>query len=504
MQDSPTAASCHPRCTVSARCPDVEPICDDESEACRACRPGDDERCRERSPATPRCIAGQCVACIASRGVTSQSPDCSGTMAGLAPRGASGALSAALSASPVCDQGVCRPCQGHSECDSGVCAKDNSNAAFGIFKGQCVPFEQVLVVDQNLCSRSGPVFCTPAQAIERLTTNRRYLLLRKGALAADFSGLSLAGLPTKGGAVFHVIGPLADAPPQQASRLPGVQIGGVAGGDGIAVPGGSVVLEGLYVRKNRVGVGCSGADTSLRIVRSLFAENDTAVLAENGCRLYLGDSWLGRPPAGSVFAGASPNARGLEVSAADFDVENSVFVDNGDYSRDGFGGIRWRAPSAGTRRSTVVNTTFHQQSGLVRLGKYYTTLWCDKPVSDRLVLFNALFTSDRPLITTPEEHYLDPSCGALSFNLASNDAALAKAGVLVSAVEPLYLNAASRDLRLRFGVQAEQKAVSAGGARQVSVGEQVLTAPERDLDGKPRPAEQIAVGAFEPTTIVPR
>ena len=102
-------------------------------------------------------------------------------MAGLAPRGGSGALSAALSASPVCDQGVCRPCQGHSECDSGVCAKDNSNAAFGIFKGQCVPFEQVLVVDQNLCSRSGPVFCTPAQAIERLTADRRYLLLRKGA-----------------------------------------------------------------------------------------------------------------------------------------------------------------------------------------------------------------------------------------------------------------------------------------------------------------------------------
>ena len=305
--------------------------------------------------------------------------------------------------------------------------------------------------------------------------------------------------------MFHVIGPLADAPPQQASRLPAVQIGGVAGSDGIVVPGGSVVLEGLYVRK-KIESAWAAAGPTLRC--ALCARCSLKMTPRSWPKTAVACTsaiagWAGRQPGERVRWRVAERPR-AEVSAADFDVENSVFVDNGDYSRDGFGGIRWRAPSAGTRRSTVVNTTFHQQSGLVRLGKYYTTLWCDKPVSDRLVLWNALFTSDRPLITTPEEHYLDPSCGALSFNLASNDAALAKAGVLVSAVEPLYLNAASRDLRLRFGVQPEQKALAAGGTRQVSVGEQVLTAPERDLDGKPRPAEQIAVGAFEPTTIVPR
>jgi hypothetical protein len=502
MQDSAGELSCRPRCTASARCPEAAPICDDEQEACRLCLPGDDERCRERSAKTPRCIAGQCVACIASRGFTSESPDCTFSLAG--GRGGEQSLSATLSAAPICDQGVCRPCQQHSECDSGVCAKDDSAAAQGIFRGQCVPSQQVLIVDQNLCSRSGPVFCTPAQAIDRLSPDRRYILLRKGSLASDFTGLSLSGLPTKDGLVFHIIGPLADGPPQRASRLPTVQLGGVAGSDGLVLRGGTLVLEGLYVRQNRIGVRCSGAGSSLRVLRSLFVENEAALVADDGCRLFLGESWLGRPPAGSVFAGQPENGRSLEVSAADFDIENSVFVDNGDYSRDGFGGVRLRAPSSSGRRSTIVNSTFHQQSGLLRLGKYYTTLWCDKPVSDRLLLFNTLFSSDRPLVATPEEHYLDPSCGALSFNLASNDAALAKSGVLFSALDTLFVDRAGRDVRLLRGTLPEQRAVATGGARQLSVGEQRLVAPDRDLDDKPRAGEQVAVGAFEPTTILPR
>lgn len=503
MADGEGEASCHPRCTTSTRCPDNAPICDDAQEACRLCRPGDDERCRQRSPQTPRCIGGQCVACIASRGVTSESPDCNGGSmpAGLRSHGGAVALSSAISATPVCDQGICRACVHHRECDSGVCAKDDSDSAQGIHKGQCVPFSQVLVVDQNLCSRSGPVFCTPGQAIERLAPDRRYVLLRKGALASDFAGLSLAGLPAKEGLAYHIIGPLADAPPQRADSLPPVQVGGVAGSDGIAVRGNAVVLEGLYVRGNRVGVSCSGASASLRVVRSLFAENETAILAENGCRLFVSESWLGRAPASSVFAGLSPNGRSIEVNAADFDIENSIFVDNGDYSRDGFGGLRLRAPSTSGRRSTVVNSTFHQQSGLVRLGKYYTTLWCDKPQSDRLVMLNTLFSTDRPLIAAPEEHYLDPSCGAGLFNLATNEATLAKFGVVYSGLDTIYLDRAGHDLRLRRGVMPEQKSLAAAGARQITVGDRTLYAPERDLDGQPRQGESVAVGAFEPATI---
>ena len=499
MPDSDGEVRCQPRCTLSVRCPQTAPICDEEQAACRSCRAGDDARCRERSPQTPRCIAGQCVACIAKRGFTSESSDCASS-----GRDGSSPLSSSQSATPICDQGSCRACQRHSECDSGVCAKDDSGAPFGVYKGQCVPFNQVLVVDQNLCSSGGPVFCTPQQAIDRLLPSQRYVLLRKVALASDFSSIDLPSLPSAGGAVFHLIGPLADAPPQNADSLPGVTLGGVDGRDGMVVRGGSVVLEGMLVRGNRIGVGCQGNNTSVRIERSLFVENGTAIYAEAGCRLTLRNSWLGRTPKTSIFSDRAANARGIEINGADFRIENSVFADNGDYSRDAFGGVRVRALSAGSGRSAILNTTFIQQSGLRRAGKYYSTLWCDAEVRERIVLFNTLLSSDRPLVTSPEEHYLDPSCGAVLFNIASNDDGLAKSGVFYSAIDSIFIDRSKRDLRLLRGTLPEQQALAQGGAPRISLGDQSFVAPDVDQDGQPRPADHVAIGAFEPTTIVPR
>lgn len=501
MQDADGEGRCQPRCTLSIRCPQDAPICDEEQAACRSCYAGDDERCRERSPQTPRCIAGQCVACVAKRGVTSESSDCS-----TRSRDGSSSLSASQSVTPVCDQGSCRGCLHHSECDSGVCAKDDSGAPFGIYKGQCVPFEQVLVVDQQLCSRSGPVFCTPQQAIDRLASGQRYVLLRKVALASDFAGIDLSFLPTANDLVFHIIGPLADGPPQRAASLPGVTLGGLAGRDGLSVRSGQVVLEGLFVRGNRVGVRCQGTQTSLRVERSLFLENDTAILAESGCQLAVRNSWLGRAPAASPFAALAANARSVEINGADFRIENSIFTDNGDYARDAFGGVRVRALSAGSGRSSIINSTFMQQSGLLRTGRYYTALWCDKPISDRIAVINTLFSSDRPLVTMPEEHYLDPSCGTAQFNLASNDSALSKSGVFYADAsrDSLFIDRAQRDLRLLRGTQPEQKAVAQGGAKRVSLGDAAWVAPDQDQDEQPRGSDFVAIGAFEPTTIVPR
>lgn len=502
MEDAEGEARCQPRCTLSVRCPESAPICDDLQAACRRCQDGDDVRCRERSPQTPRCIAGQCVACIAKRGVTSESSDCTtGRSEGRSP------LSSTLSATPVCDQGSCRACAHHSECDSGVCAKDDSGAPFGMYKGQCVPFEQVLIVDQHLCSRSGPVFCTPQQAIDRLSINQRYVVLRKVVQASDFSGLDISFAPTTRGATFHVIGPLADGPPQRAESLPGVTLGGVAGRDGISVRGGQLVLEGLFVRGNQVATRCQGTGTVLRIERSLFVENETAVLAESGCQLVLRNSWLGRPPAQSAFSAFAANARSVEINGADFQIENSIFADNGDYSHDAFGGLRVRALSAaGTRSSTVVNATFIQQSGLLRAGRYYTSLWCDKPLGDRLVILNTLLSSDRPLLMVPEEHYVDPNCGVVLRNVASNDSALSKSGVFYpdAVRDALFIDRQKRDLRLLRGSLPEQKAVAQGGAKRVSMGDQTWTAPELDQDEQPRGTDFVAIGAFEPTTIVPR
>jgi hypothetical protein len=497
LQDLDGEARCQPRCTLSIRCPESAPICDEELATCRSCYDGDDARCRERSPQTPRCIAGQCVACVAKRGVIGESADCNAT-----GRGGSSSLSSSLSATPICDQGSCRGCLHHSECESGVCAKDDSSATLGIYKGQCVPFEQVLVVDQHLCSRSGPVFCTPQQAIDRLAPGQRYVLLRKVARESDFSGIELLFLPTGNGLVFHIIGPLADRPPQRASSLPGVTLGGMVGRD----RSGHVVLEGLFVRGSRVGVRCQGAGTSLRVERSLFAANETAILAESGCQLVVSNSWLGRAPSGSPFAELAANGRSVEINGADFRIENSIFADNGDYSRDGFGGVRVRALSAGSASSVIINSTFIQQSGLLRTGRYYTSLWCDKPQSDRLLIANTLFASDRSLLLTPEEHYLDPSCGAALLNLASNDSALSKSGVLYSDAvrDGLFIDRAGRDVRLLRGTKPEQQAVAAGGSKRVRLGAATWTAPEQDQDEQPRGPDRVAIGAFEPTTIVPR
>lgn len=86
-----------------------------------------------------------------------------------------------------------------------------------------------------------------------------------------------------------------------------------------------------------------------------------------------------------------------------------MFADNGDPRLDGFGGVRVRSLSVGSRsRSGILNSTFLQQSGLIKFGKYYQGVLCglrgrrsaggdEHPAVDR-----------RPLQTMPEEHYIDP------------------------------------------------------------------------------------------------
>lgn len=508
VQDGDGESRCQTRCMASARCPAEAPICDAEQGACRTCSDGEDQRCRDRSPETPRCIAGQCVACASPRDTASESVDCLGQNGQLSSRtgGIYSSSAAALPMAPICDQSVCRPCGRHSECASGVCAKDDSDAAYGIRQGSCVPFDQVLVVDQNLCSRGGPIFCTPQQAIDRLGPMRRYVVLRKGAQASDFTNLTLSALPVLEGLVFHFIGPLADAPPHRADSEPAVTIGGVSGRDGFVVNRGNVVLEGLYVRGNRFGVACQSPSASVRIVRSLFVGNGTAAYAENGCQLSIIDSWFGRGPSGGLFQDAPHNGRSVEIGSADFQIINSVFTDNGDYGRDAFGGVRIRALTPGSsRRSLVMNSTFFHQTGLLKSGKYYTTIYCDNPIGDRLVLVNTLLSTEMALIKAPEERYIDASCGAALHNIASNDDSLSNSSsVVYGAVAPLFVDMAGRDLRLSRGQSTDQKALETRGTLTVTIGTDTLRAPDHDLDGKPRPTDHVAIGAFEPTSPLPR
>ncbi len=479
---------CHKTCKASQGCADASPLCDGELQVCRACFPGEDSLCQARSASTPRCVNGRCAACRPPSGVAAESSEC-------------GVTSAVLSATPVCDPRsyACRPCLRHSECASGVCAKDGSDADLGIPRGACVPSKQVLVVDQDLCSGTGPSFCTLKQAIGKLDVDHRYILLRKGSATVDFGDLQIGMQTSHKGQNLHIIGPLADQSPSSIASEPRATIGGSKLKDGLTVTQASLFLDGVYVRGNRVGVQCSGAEAKLSLVRSYLTGNETAIAASAGCRLSVTDSWLGRGPKASALGEAPGNIRGIDISGSDFSIVNTVFSDNGDFRQDGFGGIRVRSLSASTRRSTVINSTLYQTSGLLKLGKFFTSLICDVSVGDRLVLMNTLLLGDSKLLTIPEEHYVDQTCGALISHVASNDPALStgQSVVLPMGVIPLR-NSAARDLRpVALGV-SEGPQIQTAGAVQIEVSGERVVAPTMDLDGRSRPSSAVAIGAFEP------
>ncbi len=479
---------CVRSCSTSMTCDDGTPLCDSSLKFCRACFPGEDSLCAARSMATPRCVQGRCAACRPPGDVSAESSEC-------------GLTSAVLSATPVCDPRnfTCRPCLRHSECASGVCMRDGSEADVGMPRGACVPAKQVLVVDQSLCSGSGPSYCTLRQAITKLDADHRYILLRRGASATDFSDLQIGNLSSHKGLSVHIIGPLADLSPATAPSEPKVMIGGSKLKDGLTVSQSTVYLDGVYVRGGRVGLQCTGSDAKLSVTRSYLTGNDTAILASAGCRLSVAESWLGRGPKSGAFGDAPGNVRGIEVNGSDFAIANTVFADNGDFRQDGFGGLRVRALAPGLRRSTLVNSTLYQQSGLLKLGKYFTAVLCDVAVGDRLVLLNTLLLGDKPLLQSPEEHYVDPTCGAVIRHVGSNDPLLSGGGSVVLPMESAPLrNAAARDLRLPVMPVSEGPQLQNSGALSVEVSGERIVAPTTDMDGRSRPTNAVSIGAYEP------
>jgi hypothetical protein len=467
------------------------PLCDDTLATCRACNAGEDHLCAERSSLTPRCVDGLCVACVSPGGVPAEAPEC---------ESATGP-----NTSPICDNNVCRPCLHHNECMSGVCAKDNSGSADGIPQGSCVPSSQILVVDQDLCTDTGPVFCTPQQAFGQLGPTQRYVVLRRSAFQTDFSNLTLDAPLLPMGQPVYVIGPLSDEPPELASTLPLCTVGGVAGQQGLTVGHGNVILEGLFVQGNTTGISCTGTGINLQILRSFFSGNGLAIAASGGCQLIVAETWIGSGPMHSGFQGLPGNTRGIEITGSDFQIENSVFVDDGDYTQDALGGIHVVSLSATNAQSTVVNTTFYEQHGLIKGAAYITTFLCDNPVSDRLVVLNSLFFGDQPLLVSPEEHYIDSTCGLHIDHVVSNDLTLTQNQSVPLQTNPaLFVNAAGRDLRPVTGSDAAHKELTTGGTRSIIVSGNIISAPSFDMDEQPRgqssgqSSGELAIGAFEP------
>jgi hypothetical protein len=251
-------------------------------------------------------------------------------------------------------------------------------------------------------------------------------MLRRAASTTDFTDLQIGGQPGQQDLPIHVIGPLADQSPAQAKTLPLVQLGGAMGKDALTVTSAKVTVEGVYIKGGRAGLVCLGSGAQLRVVRSFITGADTGVYAASGCQLTVEQSWFGRGPAQGVYSETVGNKRSIEIASADFAISGSVFADNGDFRTDSFGGVRVRSLTAGkTTRSSLINNTFFQQSGLLKTGKYYTGVLCDSVAGDRLAVVNTLFLTEMPLLTTPYHGALHRSLvrrGAVALGLKRSDA----------------------------------------------------------------------------------
>ena len=126
-------------------------------------------------------------------------------------------------------------------------------------------------------------------------------------------------------------------------------------------------------------------------------------------------------------------------------------------------------------------------------------------VGDRLVVMNTLWWSDAALQTMPEEHYIDPSCGASLHHNASNDPAINLTSADKSLVLPMtatpFVAARARDLHLGAKLTVEGGSPSDGGLKVLDLAPDRILAPTTDMDGRPRAQAggTISIGAYEPT-----
>jgi hypothetical protein len=476
-------------CSTSMSCAPELPICDTAQSMCRACLPGEDARCRESNPSLPRCLGPRCVGCLPDQD-SAQSKDCGG-------------------ATPICDREsyTCRRCRYHSECRSGVCAKDDRSAMppYGIPQGTCVPQEQVLYVDPRFAcdDNIGKPFCTPAKAIAQMDVNHRYLVLQGKGMAGAFSDLTLGMTDAQKRIELYVIGPEADGPPDLLAAEPRVSIGDVPGKRGFRVMEGvRVTIEGLVIRKAMSGVECSGdrinPSTEVRIRRSILTDNQTGIYLSNNCYLELSESWVGKVPQRGTLAESPGNVLAMDIRDSDFDVVNTIFWDNGISGMTGTGGLRVLGAGTRTGGSTLVNVTFYGQVGRngTGTGNANADMFCPLQLTGRLALVNSLLFFD----ARGGMGHIAANCGVTHQAVGADDMAFAGNGsvVFTTGQDPGFRDAARGNLRLRAGTSGPQQIVRTGGVTSTMVVGRTVRAPEVDLSGARRPTEGVAMGAYEP------
>lgn len=274
-------------CSSSSACEENTPICDATLRECRACQASsDDEACRERSSATPRCTsAGHCAACRAA----TQQDDCPATQ-------------------PICrPEGTCAPCISHDECPSLVCLVD----------GSCAPAANVLYADKQNCaanpdgSRAKP-WCEISDALAHL--NGRAIVRVMG------SSTPYQGVHPPGGENLLLVGPGQSS----ATSLLTSALLYTADQQGLLLDGegGQLTLDGFEVRggSGLDGIACQKTGTTapaLTVRRSFVHDSGGAGIMSSGCAVTIDQSEITRNPQG-----------GLQFFNTAYAITNSFIVGN--------------------------------------------------------------------------------------------------------------------------------------------------------------------------------
>lgn len=320
-------------CTDSSQCTDsATPIC--RARVCASCMPSDDgDGCRAHNPLKPRCDGtGRCVACLP--GATApESADCGAAM-------------------PICAGGICRLCQSHSECSSGVCKSD----------GSCASANDVLYVDNNVgkgCQTTGPgtkamPYCEVQPAALAAVLSAKPFVVVAGSVTAYTTAINLT-------ATTGAIGPLTIVGPGRAAAVtakvqpsvgaPAVLVNASGNAATVTVDGLELVGTGTSP-----GVRCSigtGAG-SFTLQNSLVRGSPGVGVESSGCKVDIDSSVI------TLNAGG-----GVKLTSTNYTVTNTIISANGSMAASS-AGVSFDNSSTGTFafNTVVFNTVMAGVGGI--------------------------------------------------------------------------------------------------------------------------------------------
>lgn len=421
---------------------------------------------------TPFCVDHTCVAGCASNA------DCAGNTAGALCQTQTGTCVSCLDNTmcaadkPVCDPsaGSCRGCTADGECTSGVCLEAD---------GTCAAEGDVLYVadgalDTGSCTRSSPCG-TIAYALTKVTSTRNVLSLGAGnQLPSAVIAIDRAVYVDGRGAVIHRAGPVMSVAANIAVTVANVTLRA----DNAAMPAVATVGNAASLRLYGAQVfgELQGNTGTLSVLRSTIASPTTDTIdgvSCNGGTLLVSASKLEHARVSSVGCQLTVERNRFEmfdgsvsVNGGSIRIENNL-IENSVAGTDSMGALSVASGSA-IRFNTFVNTSGTPLDGVA--------LNTDSTVT----VTSNIFAYNSP---TPRGTGVINSKYSL-FDATTTAAQAAGANNQVADVATFFVDRVRRDYRPSAGSPARGKAE---GGLGVTV----------DLDGRPRPASNADVGAFQ-------